>query len=821
MMPRRWLVLSIVAIAVVLLSGRVLSAWYVDYQWYAIQGASRLWWERTVDLALLRGSAFVIAASFAFANLYAVRRSVRSLRLPRRIGNLDFSEEVSARILNSAVIGLAVVIGIALALPHDDWMSVALMRNGILFGETDPYFRFDLGTWLYQLPFEVGAYAWSMITLVAMTLLVIFLYALTPSLRWEDAHLQVSGHVRRHFAVLAGVLLLLLAWSYRLDAFGLLRDGTGPLGALSAVDHRVSIPANLSLAMLAVASAMLVTWTGWIGQVRASFIAITVMLLAALAVSQVVPAVGGRFVTATDPDAQEQSYREIRNAYSRRAYAVDAVERTTLTDAAPGFAEAIRGASVWDVEAMRQVVGGPRQGARPNGPLGWQGQDGRLVAFSLEQPIGPESAESLPAWDLTRIAADVTDDRGGPVSREDPDLARSLRGVLVHDSASTYYVLSDTGRMVVARSLDSFASRLAHAWHLQNPSLLNSRSPDAPVRILLRRDVRERVRHLYPFFTQGSRVAPMVWRDSVYWAVHLYATSAWYPLSSPQRLAGADVRYAQLAGAAVVNGHTGRVTAIASPRAGPLAESWMLRFPELFSDPSVFDMSFVNRLPPAADGALMVARVLAESGLRGEFDARAHLPGGLADSMSAAIDPAPWLDRATGAVSIAIPLLDPTDELRGLLVAPGGADFRFRWIRGAERGMRWPKLVTDLQAAVDSFRGTDRTTTRPLVGAIRLIPSAEGFVAVQTQYVVRPDGGPQVLTATIHRGVVTVTGRTLIDAAGLPHPVAADPPVTPEDFRRRVSALYESMREAMRRGDWSGIGAAYEALGRLLRSPPP
>jgi hypothetical protein len=51
--------------------------------------------------------------------------------------------------------------------------------------------------------------------------------------------------------------------------------------------------------------------------------------------------------------------------------------------------------------------------------------------------------------------------------------------------------------------------------------------------------------------------------------------------------------------------------------------------------------------------------------------------------------------------------------------------------------------------------------------------------------------------------------------------VVADVPVTPEDFRRRVNALYESMRDAMRRGDWAGLGAAYEALGRLLRSAPP
>ena len=82
MTTRRWLVPGIVAIAILLLAGRVLSAWYVDYQWYAVQGASRLWWVRAVDLALLRGVAFAVVTAFAFANLFAVRRSVRSLRPP-------------------------------------------------------------------------------------------------------------------------------------------------------------------------------------------------------------------------------------------------------------------------------------------------------------------------------------------------------------------------------------------------------------------------------------------------------------------------------------------------------------------------------------------------------------------------------------------------------------------------------------------------------------------------------------------------------------------------------------------------------------------
>jgi hypothetical protein len=62
------------------------------------------------------------------------------------------------------------------------------------------------------------------------------------------------------------------------------------------------------------------------------------------------------------------------------------------------------------------------------------------------------------------------------------------------------------------------------------------------------------------------------------------------------------------------------------------------------------------------------------------------------------------------------------------------------------------------------------------------------------------------------------TGRTLFEAAGMPNPVETVEPLSPEEFRRRVAALYDAMRQAMRRGDWAGIGATWDALGRLLRA---
>ena len=47
------------------------------------------------------------------------------------------------------------------------------------------------------------------------TALVVFLYALTPGLKWERGTLHVSGYVRRHLTVLACLFLALLAAAKR------------------------------------------------------------------------------------------------------------------------------------------------------------------------------------------------------------------------------------------------------------------------------------------------------------------------------------------------------------------------------------------------------------------------------------------------------------------------------------------------------------------------------------------------------------------------------------------------------------------------------
>ncbi|HEX4932218.1 MAG TPA: UPF0182 family protein, partial [Gemmatimonadaceae bacterium] len=333
MRPRRWLVGAVLAVATLLLVGRVVAGWYVDFLWYDALGARDVWTARALDLLLLRGGAFVAGTAFVFLNLWAVRHSVVSLVLPRRVGNLEIGEEVPGRYLMGAVIALSLVLGLVLALPHGDWLAVDLLRHGEPFRESDPYFQFDLAFWVYWLPLESALHLWALVTVLAVTLVVVVLYALTPSLRWDGGRLRVTAYVRRHLFVLGAAVLVILGWSYRLDSYRLLLEGSGAQAAFNALDHRVGIPANLLLAIGTIAAAMLLLWAGWFGQLRLAFATVSAVLLSALTLRQIVPPVAERFLTPSDQEQRDAPYFKTRSGYTRRAYDVDRVARPESTEA--------------------------------------------------------------------------------------------------------------------------------------------------------------------------------------------------------------------------------------------------------------------------------------------------------------------------------------------------------------------------------------------------------------------------------------------------------------------------------------------------------
>jgi uncharacterized membrane protein (UPF0182 family) len=104
------------------------------------------------------------------------------------------------------------------------------------------------------------------------------------------------------------------------------------------------------------------------------------------------------------------------------------------------------------------------------------------------------------------------------------------------------------------------------------------------------------------------------------------------------------------------------------------------------------------------------------------------------------------------------------------------------------------------------------------------VPLRGDLAFVQSTYAWRPQSAPTIARVAVVQGDSARTARSLAAALGAAAPAASGAApiagLSPQGFRARAESLYDSMRDALRRGDWTAFGRAYDALGRLLGRAP-
>jgi uncharacterized membrane protein (UPF0182 family) len=511
---RRRLVVGLVAGAAVLLVGRLVAVIYAEYSWYDTLGATPLWKERVNDAFVIQISSATFAALFALVNLFAIRRSIVSLAFPRRLGNVEFGEAVPQRQLDRLAFLLSIGVAAFMTLSVPSWESLAMLRTGARFGESDPFFQVDLSFFTGWLPLETEVYTWCLILLVVVGGLVVTLYALTPSLRWQRGSFHVSVRVRRHLSILSTLFLLTMAWSYRLDGYQLLIHGSGADGMFSYVDHQWLIPAYLSLSVGTVAAAALVLLSGWTGQVRAGFFTVSAVLIFSVALDLILPSVVRQIGMATGQTSRDTPYAATRAAYTRRAYGLDRTDPSAVPKEIARFASFVDSSRVARVMTIARdsavVYPGAsgsaivKRGAAVAAPaLGtglqrlanaWAEQRLDLLWSSLPAdakvvrtrdvrsrlyalfPIFAQGSDVVPAYlgdSLTWVVELYSASDTYPLSKH-YTLAGADRSYFRH--SGTALVNATTGRAILVPAPG--ADAIAIAWRTEFPELIRAGAPD-------------------------------------------------------------------------------------------------------------------------------------------------------------------------------------------------------------------------------------------------------------------------------------------------------------------------------------------------------
>jgi hypothetical protein len=338
--------------------------------------------------------------------------------------------------------------------------------------------------------------------------------------------------------------------------------------------------------------------------------------------------------------------------------------------------------------------------------------------------------------------------------------------------------------------------------------------------------VRDRVERLAPVFTQGSEVLPLLYDGVLYWTLELYSASEDYPLSERWVAAGGTWSYFHHAATALIESGTGRVRLITATRPDPVARTWMSVVPDLWTSIKDIPEGLAAQLPPLKEGALVQMRTFARHGSRLAGPIVRHFP----DSVSLNSGTTSVLVSTRGGLvpALAVPLLDSGDELGGIATIVGGAVRRTFWDTTTVPRLQWSESTDRLRRSLDSARaplpGGTRREPRVRFGFPHAVMSSSGPVIGEALYFAGSEGDLTILQTGIllsnRTGTGGLTPEAVARATGGSIPLDVQPAPSSSSHDSDITAIYERMRDALRRADWSSFGAAFDSLGRLLGKPP-
>lgn len=831
----RWIRWALAGLLAALLAGR----------WIAVRTADALWADALgvgpvhggiADLRVaLQLIAFLAAAIWCTGNLYLLYRSIGSVQVPRRVGNLEIVETIPRRYLLVGALGIGLLLAFALSRGTGDWWRYRALLDaaGMVVGLDDPVLGRDAAWYLFRLPWLRELHEFVTLVTTVVLAVVILLYVAVGGIRWQRGRLVVADLARMQVGALLAVTALVLFWGYRLEPAEYVAGLQGTPHDVLLEEVRLPAARILSGLALVVAGASLL-WI-WAGQTLLVLSAWAVLVLASFVGHFVAPAFAA--ASRTPEERRAPVLETAAAAFRAVAFGMDhdtVVSPPVVPDA--GFvqrhADELSRMPVWDPFVVTEVLNRTVEG-RPferffETSLGaWPDRDGRLVpvyvgvrevdltaAQDADREMTWERAHGDPyafARGAVALHAARIREGGRPVfvpALERPDSVTAVphpvpltqSAIWFAPAMSDFAVIEPGQGPTAGVAAGGLFRRLALAWALQSPQVLTSDLVTRETLLLIDRAVGARLARYAPFARFGAAY-PVFDGDRLLWVAAGYVWADGFPLAPRVEWRGRVVHYLRTGFVGVVEAVTGETAVYLLEDADPLSRAWSRLAPELVRPP--------DRLPPAVRRHLRYPDELFRVQL-----------GVLRDSTRAPRTPEPfwWVGAAFAG--------DSATRLRLRAVLETQVDARLGVVvegtvhdgipRLAVYELAEPRAIPGPSQLVREF-ASDVAAAATIPGRIRLVPFPDGVVGVQAFYApaTEPEGPPRLSEVVVGWSGAVGRGGTIAAAlAGMRTAGATQGP--DEGAWLEARRWFERLDAARRAGNWRAFGEAYEALRRLL-----
>lgn len=629
------------------------TGFYTDVLWFREVGiASVLWTSISAQLATGVAVGLVVGA-VVYVNLLIAGRMGSAYSF-FRIEEADRRDPLDRyrMLLSPYIKWIRLAAGIAIGLlaglgASSSWQTFVLYLNRVPFGEEDPQFGRDVGFYVFELPFFNLILDWAWFAIVAALVVSLIAHYFHGSIQPEAGLSGISSGVMAHISVLLGLLALVKAVQYYLGTFGLNFSSRGVVTGASYTDVNAQLPALRLLAIISIISAILFIANIRFRRLALPIAAVGIWVLFTLLAGAVWPAFVQRFSVIPQEASRERPYIERNIEATRLGYGLDVQSRPFAgtddidAEALEANETLLSNVRVWDPDVLQRVYNQLQAITPfytfPDVDIDRYEVDGETRQILLSgRELSVEDLTTDASWQNEHLiythgyglAASLANestvagqpsllvrDLPGTVTRDAPAFDLDQPGIYYGESYedSEYSIVNTQqdeidyqgeGEEATVRSnyegeggvpMSSFLRKLAFAIRERDFNLVLSGDIQSDSRIMLYKNVRDRVRRAAPFLALDNDPYIVAADGGLKWILDGYTTTNFYPYSQRSDLASivqgaapgaleGQANYVRNSVKIVVDAYDGTMDFHIIDDEDPLIEAWNKTFPDLFTD---------------------------------------------------------------------------------------------------------------------------------------------------------------------------------------------------------------------------------------------
>ncbi|WP_223268447.1 UPF0182 family membrane protein [Streptosporangium nondiastaticum] len=548
-----------------------------------------------------------------------------------------------------ALLAVTALVGlVAGASAAGQWRTWLQWVNGVSFHQKDPQFHKDISFYTFDLPWYRFLLSFGFAAAVLSLIAAALVHYLYGGLRLTSPGHRATAAATGHLSVLLGIFVGLKAVAYWLDRYGLavkssgLKSTDGWTG-LRYVDANAYLPAKTILFIIALICAVLFFATLWRRTWQLPVIGFGLMVLSAVLIGGLYPAIVQKFQVQPNEQAKEAPYIKKNITATREAYGIDKADiqdypgRNNVEDkdreklraeanttaslrlldpniVSPTFQQKQQVKGYYQFPSTLDVDRYKKDGKEQDTVIGLRELNIRGIPernwindhFKYTHGYGAITAKG------TAVTSEGEPDFTENSLPTTGDLGKYEQRVYFGEKTTQYSIVggpqqeldysSDKGEKSYTYqgksgvSLSNPVNRAAYAVAFGEPQILYSGAIGDGSRILYNRTPKERVEAVAPWLTIDGDAYPAVVDGRIQWIVDAYTTSNGYPyasrttlgdttadsLTTGQRAVVAQqnqVNYIRNSVKATVDAYDGTVKLYQWDTKDPVLKTWMKAFP--------------------------------------------------------------------------------------------------------------------------------------------------------------------------------------------------------------------------------------------------